>query len=76
MTRKWKEFSEITAVSTLAIVGEAGWTGLLVWGTSKIPYVGIPISILLGSVGILGSAWIARGSSFAYEEWYKTYCGK
>jgi hypothetical protein len=74
--KKWKEFSKITAISTLVIVSQIGWANLLVRGTSKIPYIGIPVSIFLGSAGVFGAIWIARGSNFAYKEWYKTYCIK
>ena len=73
---KWKEFAEIAGLSTAAIVGETAWTIALVWSTSKIPYVGIPIAALFGIVGIGGTCCIGGMSYFAYKDWYQKYCTK
>ena len=73
MTKKWKELSIITGLSTAVTVGEAAWTGLLMWSTSKIPYIGIPIAALLGAVGIGGIYYIGNIGYFACKDWYKKY---
>ncbi len=73
---KWKKFAAITGFSVPAVTGEAAWTTFLVWATSKIPYIGIPIAITFGVLGTAGTLWIGGVCSIMYEDWYKEYCIK
>ena len=76
MTEKWEDFLGITGITLAAIPGEAAWTTLLAYFLSKIPYVGIPIAILVGSIGAFGTVWIGRVCELSYKDWYKKYCIK
>ena len=73
MTNKWKEFLTITGVSSALISGEIGWTGFLVWHSAKIPYVGIPIAVILGTAGIGGTLFLGSRSRLVYKNWYQEY---
>jgi len=73
MTKKWKDFATLTAFTVPAVVGEIGWSALLTWGSSRIPYVGVPLAIFIGSAGTIGAVWVSAACRSAYKDWYKEY---
>lgn len=74
MTDKYKDFFTYAGLTTGCVSAEAGWTALLVWLSSKIPYVGIPIAALLGAGGATSIFFLINGGRLCYLDWYKTYC--
>jgi hypothetical protein len=73
MTKRWKDLVATMGVTGGLVSSELAWTGFLVWGTSKIPYVGIPLAVILGTTGVSGALWIGRKGWLAYKDWEKYY---
>ena len=73
MRKKWKELITNISLTTASTTTEAAWTGFLVWATSKIPCVGIPIATLVGVTGIFCTVYIANGGRLCYKDWKKRY---
>ena len=73
MKKKWKEIVTDISLITVSATTEAAWTGFLVWATSKIPYVGIPIATLLGVTGTICTVYIVNGGRLCYKDWREQY---
>ena len=73
MKEKWKDLAVSTGLTAVGTTTEAVWTGLLVWATSKIPYIGIPIATLLGVTGVVCTVYIANGGRLYLKDWKKQY---
>lgn len=73
MQEKYKELLTDVGLTTLGTGTEIAWTGFLVWATSKIPYIGIPVATILGITGVTCAAWLASGSRMCYYDWKKKY---
>ena len=73
MTEKWKDFLSIIGIETALTGSEVAWTGFLVSTASRIPYVGVPIAVLLGATGIGCTLWLANNGRFAIQDWHKKY---
>ena len=76
MTKKWKEFLAITGGSAGLVSAELGWTAFLVWSSSKIPVIGIPIAVGLGLTGLGCATFFGNAGRFACQDWYKEYYTK
>jgi hypothetical protein len=76
MPKKWKDLLAIAGTTGALVSSELVWTGFLVWGTSKIPYVGIPLAAILGVTGVSGALWMGGKGRSVYKNWQKEYYTK